>query len=170
MADGGVGLGVELVPDVLVEGTAVGDVEHLRAAADAEERDVSLHAAAHEEELDGVLLVVHGGVAWVKAPHGLELLQREHVASIIAVAAGVIEGGVDVLALAEEHAVDGLVGIEHGVHYLVFLMAQRTHHRRRRVGAHEVFVEMPNTERGEEEEEDWCGHAGPTCNNDQNRV
>lgn len=75
-----------------------------------EERDVPLEAATvREKELDRVLL--HGGVGRMEAPHGLELPWRERV-----VAAGVVEGGVDVLAIGEEHPADELEGVEHGVH------------------------------------------------------
>jgi hypothetical protein len=106
----GNGGGGDLVLDVLVECPAAGHVEHLRAAADAEERDVALEAAAGEAELDAVPLVVNGGVARVQAPHLLQLLRGE-VAAVVGV-----EGGLDVLTLAEKHAVDGLERVEERVH------------------------------------------------------
>ena len=95
----------QFVLQVLVQRPAAGDVENLRAAADAEVGDVALEAAAREAELDGVLLAVDGHVARVQAPHGLQLLRRERAVGVVS---GLVKGRVDVLALAEEHAVDGL--------------------------------------------------------------
>jgi hypothetical protein len=133
--DGG-GRGTQLVLDVLVQRAAAGDVEHLRAAADAEVGDVALEAAACEAELDGVLLVVGGGVARVQAPHGLELLRRESAGGVVG---GLVERRVDVLALAEEHAVDGLERVQQRVH----AGHARHDHRHRAVAHDEVQVVLP---------------------------
>ena len=46
----------EVVREVLVERAAAGDVHDLHPAADAEERQVALHRAAGQRELEGVAL------------------------------------------------------------------------------------------------------------------
>ncbi|ONK81652.1 uncharacterized protein A4U43_C01F31500 [Asparagus officinalis] len=87
---------------VLIECASGHHVEDLGPTADAEVGDVAVDAEPCEAKLDGVLLAVYGGVTGVEAADVFVFLGCE--AGDICI----IEGGVDVLSLAEKDAVDWL--------------------------------------------------------------
>lgn len=87
------------------------NLSDLRTSADPQVRDVALEAQLREAELDRVLLTVDGGVTRVEPPYLLKLLWGEPGVGVL----GLIERRVDVLALAEEDAVDRLEALEQHV-------------------------------------------------------
>lgn len=100
-------LSAKLFPDILVQCATRGHVEDLGTPTDAEIGDVAVEAELGKAELDGVLLTVDGRVTDVQAAYLIEFLRGEAGGAV-----GLIEGGVDVFALAEKDTMDGLEAVE----------------------------------------------------------